>query len=609
MVDPLEKSRTSGGLLLFEDSCTTIAPMETTRWLSLRRIFLFALFASCMNCAVVAQVILRVQIDPALNIKDPLTGRLLITMVDSSNPDTKELDPADAPFWAHRTPGIAMEVVKADPTKPIEVVEARASFLNIAGLRDLKGSYKAVARLIRSRTSSQWNDADGNLYGEAVMVAIAPGSPSTVELHLTQVTKARTWPSVSPEGVEEVSVRSQLLSDFHKRDVFLKAGVVLPRNFDAAKKYAAVYEVPGFGGRHFSALRRAKSWREEEPKGEDAGPALALTKAAFWIVLDPESPNGHTLFADSANNGPCGEALVKELIPAIEAKYPALARTPGARLLRGHSSGGWSTIWLQINHPDVFGATWSTAPDPIDFRRMQLADIYAQSSIYVMMSKDPSFRFLFGGGREPVRLTDRGVVRLEIGDVIEAISLGSYRSEGKLIMTAEQENLNEEFLGPDNTSGQQWDSWFAVFGPRSPRSTPEALFDPKTGIINKAVAEQYKKYDITQRLRAAPTSIGPVFRERIRLVVGMQDNFYLEEAVQMFKWDLDRSYRLKNTTEEHGYIYFIPKTDHGSVLESPPVKAFPKQMIEHLIRTGFVEIPRETPIPSLPPSQAIPPSP
>lgn len=557
----------------------------------------------CLNCAAIAQVNLRIHVDPALNIKEePLNGRLLITLVDTSDPHTKDLDPADAPFWEHRTPGIAMDLVAVDPTKPIQLIESKTSFLNIASLRDLRGSYKAVARLIRNRSTSQWNDADGNLYSDSVSITVSQDAPSTVDLHLTKVTQARTWPENVPEGVEEISIRSQLLSDFHKRDVFLKAGVVLPRNYDPAKKYAAVYEVPGFGGRHFSAIRRARSWRVDEPQGEDAPPALALTKAAFWIVLDPESPNGHTLFADSANNGPYGEALIKELIPAIEAKYPALTPSPSARLLRGHSSGGWSSLWLVVNYPMTFGATWSTSPDPIDFRRMQLADIYAQPSIYVMMSKDPSYRFLFGGGREPVRLTDRGIVRLEIGTVIEAISLGSYRSGGKLIMTAEQENLNEEFLGPDNTSGQQWDSWFAVFGPRSPRSTPEALFDPKTGIINKAVAEQYKAFDFTQRLRSAPASIGPVFRERIRLVVGMQDNFYLEEAVQMFKWELDRTYRLKNTAEEHGYIYFIPKTDHGSVLESAPVKAFPKQMLEHLIRTGLVEIPQVTPIPALPPS-------
>ncbi len=34
----------------------------------------------------------------------------------------------------------------------------------------------------------------------------------------------------------------------------------------------------------------------------------------------------------------------------------------------GHSSGGWSSLWLQIEHPEVFGGVWSLAPDPVDFR-------------------------------------------------------------------------------------------------------------------------------------------------------------------------------------------------------------------------------------------------
>ena len=54
---------------------------------------------------------------------------------------------------------------------------------------------------------------------------------------------------------------------------------------------------------------------------------------------------------------------------------------PRARLLTGHSSGGWSTLWLQITYPGVFGATWSTSPErglaailrpgqPLGFRAM-----------------------------------------------------------------------------------------------------------------------------------------------------------------------------------------------------------------------------------------------
>src|SRR5207245_13331 len=64
-----------------------------------------------------------------------------------------------------------------------------------------------------------------------------------------------------------------------------------------------------------------------------------------------------------------------ELIPHIEKAFHGLG-VPAARLLTGHSSGGWSSLWLQVTSPDFFGGTWSTAPDPVDFRDFQRVDIY-----------------------------------------------------------------------------------------------------------------------------------------------------------------------------------------------------------------------------------------
>ena len=93
------------------------------------------------------------------------------------------------------------------------------------------------------------------------------------------------------------------------------------------------------------------------------------------VVLDPNCHHGHHVFADSANNGPYGKALIEELIPAIEKRFRAIPR-PAARLLTGHSSGGWSSLWLQVTYPDFFGGVWSTAPDPVDFRDFQRIDLY-----------------------------------------------------------------------------------------------------------------------------------------------------------------------------------------------------------------------------------------
>src|SRR5262249_3700477 len=139
---------------------------------------------------------------------------------------------------------------------------------------------------------------------------------------------------------------------------------------DAKKQYPIIYEIPGFGGNHRMAIGSA---RRTDVDGVEM----------LYVVLDPSCRNGHHVFADSANNGPCGEALVKELIPAIESKYRAIA-APGTRYVTGHSSGGWSSLWLQVTYPDFFGGVWSTAPDPVDFRDFQRINIYKpETSMFV----------------------------------------------------------------------------------------------------------------------------------------------------------------------------------------------------------------------------------
>src|SRR5262249_48616741 len=146
--------------------------------------------------------------------------------------------------------------------------------------------------------------------------------------------------------VKYVEVESKLLSAFHKKPMKLRAGVVVPKSFadDPDKQYPVIYEIPGFGGNHFGAF-------SGEGRTDVAGVEM------LYVVLDPACRLGHHTFADSDNNGPVGKALVEELIPHIEAKFRAIGK-PGARFVTGHSSGGWSSLWLQVTYPDFFGGTW-----------------------------------------------------------------------------------------------------------------------------------------------------------------------------------------------------------------------------------------------------------
>lgn len=514
----------------------------------------FALFTSAAAGPVLAAPpVLTVGFDASIRA-EPASGRLVVYLIrDGARVGGP---PADGPFWSDPQPMFGVDVSGLAPGGAATIDDGATSFP--APYSSLApGTYRVQAVMDLHRDDSSWRREPGNLYSEVGTLTVAPGAerPPAVRVSLTRVVGPREWPKAP--GVELFEVRSKLLSEFHGRDVMLRAGVVAPTGRAPDRRYAAVYEVPGFGGNASGAIGIARS----RGRPGAASPARVLAGAAFWITLDPESGNGHTLFADSANNGPWGRALVEELIPALEAKYP-LVPSPEARLLRGHSSGGWSTLWLAVTYPGTFGACWSSSPDPVDFRRFQLPDIYGQKSLYARLD----------AASPPA----------------DPAPIPSYRANGAAVMTNRQENLMEEVLGPDNTSGQQWDSWFAVFGPRNAAGDPAALFDPVTGLIDHAVAETYRPYDIADLLRRDPGRLGPVFRERIRLVVGDQDNFYLNEAVALLKAELDRIPEPASPRATPGYVKIIPGKDHGSVFGTPELQGFTGEMVEHLAQHGLL---------------------
>jgi hypothetical protein len=514
---------------------------------TLARLLVVAVLGVLASNAARAGVEFHIDVDAGVAPK-PVSGRLIVLVIQEGARLRSGVQPIDGPFWDDPQPIFGMDVTTLTAGTSVVMADTADGF-PVRPHELPAGTYRAQARLDVARQDSEWRRHEGNLYSEAVVFRVAPGeSRKPVRLTLTHATTLEKPKIV--EGLEWFECRSRLLSEFRGREVLLRAGVVLPKGYDASKAYAAVYEVPGFGGNHHDAVRVARA--RARNLGDDA-----LARSTFWIVLDPEGPNGHTLFADSANNGPCGEALVKELIPALEAKY-SLRKEAKARLLRGHSSGGWSTLWLATTYPETFGACWSSAPDPVDFRRFQRINIYEQANFYTNEGEDG-----------------------------QPLEIASYRGRGNL-MTVRQEARGEDVIGPDNTSAQQWDSWFAVFGPRNDRGHPAALFDPESGVIDHGVAETYRAYDLGVRLRSAPGTYAPIFRERVRLVVGEQDSFFLNEAVALLKSDLETLSANETPGSAMGYVKIVPDHDHGSIFGSKEILEFPREMKEHLDRAGLL---------------------
>jgi pimeloyl-ACP methyl ester carboxylesterase len=307
----------------------------------------------------------------------------------------------------------------------------------------------------------------------------------------------------------------------------MRAAVILPEDHGArsGQRYPTLYWIGGFGSDHRIATRMMSIW-------DAAGQSDSIAR----VVLDPLCYGGHHVFADSPSNGPRGRALVEELIPHLERRYP-LDAAPEARFLAGHSSGGWASLWLQVTFPDAFGGTWSSSPDPVDFRDFQRVDLYAPgANVYVDEA----------GRRRPIARAGERII-------------GWFDSFAAM----------EVVLG----EGGQLRSFEWAFSPRGVDGTPLPLFDRETGAVRADVAESWQRYDIRLVLERSWPTVGPRLAGKLHVLVGDQDNFYLDGAVALLRQALE-------DLGSDAQIEILPGHDHSSMLTTGHWKRMDEQILE-----------------------------
>lgn len=377
-------------------------------------------------------------------------------------------------------------------------------------------------------------DGVGNRYSPTVEFEVKEGKPAVVELVLEREVVARPWPD-SP-FVVPIERRSELLSAFHQREVIDRAAVVLPATYfeDPQRRYPVVYVISGFGGHLPDMAQRSAS----------GGPPAAEGEVEFIrVLLSGECKWGHHVYADSATNGPRGQALVQELIPLIDEQFRTVA-DPRARYVTGHSSGGWSSLWLQVAYPHDFGGVWSTSPDPVDFRDYQQTDLYADPAESVYFEADGQRKPLARRGTTPV------VWYPDFGRMDDVLKRGG-----------------------------QLRSFEAVFSPRGADGEPLKMWDRTTGKVDLKVVEAWKEYDISWRLRSHWQELREPLAGKLHVVMGDLDTFYLEGATIL----------LKEALQELGsdaQIEIVPGADHGSVL-TPQLRARQRREMSEVYRRHF----------------------
>ena len=455
---------------------------------------------------------------PADMAAAPIDGRLYVFLSQSERGE-----PRFGPNWFSPEPFYRLDVTAFAADEDRTLDDAAAGFPHKPSQLP-PGKWHAQAVLDHDFYHSEPAQGVGNFYSDIVTFEVAEGANETIAIALTKTVEPVPFPE--SEWVREVTIVSKLLSDFHGREVVDRCAVVLPEGYDAAaeRRYPVIYSVPGFSGTHLQSASFPAAPQANE--GETDFIRVFLSGQCKW---------GHHVYADSATNGPRGRSLVEELIPRIDELFRTVA-APTARFLTGHSSGGWSSLWLQVSYPDTFGGVWSTSPDPVDFRDYQQVDLYVDPPLSLYVDE--------AGERRPI--ARRGT---------EAVLW--YDSFGRM----------DDVLG----RGGQLRSFEAVFSPLGEDGLPRKLWDRETGRVDPEVARAWEAYDIRLKLERNWPELQPKLAGKLHVVMGDLDTFYLDGAVALLKETLAQ---LGSDAE----VEMVPGADHGSVLTADRVRTIRRQM-------------------------------
>ena len=373
----------------------------------------------------------------------------------------------------------------------------------------------------------QWHSKPGNIYSKPVKVTIAENGSGDVTVSIDQ----KIPPVVEPADtkyIKHIKIQSKLLSEFWGRPMFVGAHVLLPEGFDEHPN--ARYPLMVFHG-HFPS--DFGGFSTEPPSADmdttDYSDRFSMygynkfqaqeaynfykqwTSPKFPRFLAIEIQHANPYYDDSyavnsANIGPYGDALMKELIPEIEKQFRGIGQG-WARFTYGGSTGGWEALAVQMFYPDEFNGCFAACPDPIDFRAYCLVDIYKQKHAYWY---DSDFKKL------PVP---------------------SHRNYlGQIQSTTQESNHLELALGTHSRSGGQWDIWEAVYSPQGDDGYPKRIFDKETGEIDPEVAKYWKEnYDLRHILERDWATLGPKLKGKIHIYCGDMDNYYLNNAVYLME--------------------------------------------------------------------------
>jgi hypothetical protein len=493
---------------------------------------------------------------------DAVTGMVYVAISrDSNRSPIQEADVTGVPLFSKYVeglqPGAAATLTAGDRGHPVASLRDIPAgdywmqpFVNVY-TRFARADGHTVWMHMDQWEGQDWKRSPGNLFGEPVKVHWDPASSEPIRLTADKEIPPIEVPA-DTDYVKHIKLQSAILTKWWGHPIYLGATVLLPKGYDQHPdtRYPINYIQGHFSlsapGRFGSGGAFDRLWLADG------------TPRFIYVTLQHPSPYYDDSYGvNSANNGPYGDAIMQELIPAIETKFRVI-REPWARMLSGGSTGGWIALAHQIFYPDFYGSVFASCPDSVDFNYHQIVNIYRDDNAYAI---------------------DHGWVRVE--------RPSQRRPDGTIVAMMKDENHYELTVGDHSRSGGQWDIWEATFSPVGADGYPQRLWNKETGAIDHSVAEAWKKYDLLNVLKTNWPTLGPKVADKLNVYIGDMDSYYLNDAVENLYAFLSSAENPKWT----GEVVFQRRAPH---CYGPTADELLKKMTARIERGGHPLITRNT---------------
>ncbi len=394
----------------------------------------------------------------------------------------------------------------------------------------------------------QWNRSPGNLYSKPFKITVTESGFGNVDILMDQVIPPIEEPK-DTEWIKHIKIRSEKLSEFWGRDMYLGTHVLLPKGFKEHPE--AKYPLMVFHGHFpsdFGGFRTTPPDPNMKPEFSERfqveGYNIMQEQEAYdfykrwnepnfprFLIIEIQHPTPYyddSYAVNSASQGPYGDAIMYELIPHIEKEFRGMGEG-WARFLYGGSTGGWEALAVQVKYPDEFNGCFAACPDPIDFAAYCLTNIYEDKNAYYYESDN------------------------------KKLEVPSHRDYlGNIQSTVRESNHLELVLGTKSRSGQQWDIWEATYSPQGKDGYPERIWDKMSGDINPDIANYWKEnFDLRHIMERDWSKLGDKLKGKIHIYCGDMDNYYLNNAV----------YRMEDFLESTTNPYYDGEVAYGDRAE------------------------------------------